>query len=236
MSVRAFPARSSTSSRNSIAPSMSWSAATPIRPMSARSTDGWSPRRQIRHARHRDRPQARSRRRATSSAPGPTTPSSAPRRYARDPEQTALLEAYDRVAAPIANASGGLDHGNAVARAQQRRRERARRYHRRRPARRDQRRGKRRRGDRLHQSGRHPHRHRAEGGRRGDLCRRVRQPAVPQSAGDADADRQADQGHARTAMARSETAADPAGLEGFCLCMGRLQSRTASASSPSGCR
>ena len=48
--------------------------------------------------------------------------------------------------------------------------------------------------------------------------------------------RQTDQGHAGTAMARSETAADPAGLEGFHLCMGQQQSRTASASLPSGCR
>ena len=42
-------------------------------------------RRQIRHARHRDRSQARSRRRATSSAPKPTTPSSAPQRSQRTP-------------------------------------------------------------------------------------------------------------------------------------------------------
>ena len=75
------------------------------------------------------------------------------------------------------------------------------------------RRGRWRRRDRLHQSRRHPHRYPAKGGRRGDLCRRVRQPAVPQPAGHADADGNADQGHAGAAMARSEAAADSAGLE-----------------------
>ena len=39
-------------------------------------------------------------------------------RYAKDPEQTALIEAYDKLAAPIANRRGGIDHGDAVARAQ----------------------------------------------------------------------------------------------------------------------
>ena len=50
---------------------------------------------------------------------------------AKDPEQTALIESYDRLAAPIANRPAGSRHGNAVARAQRRRRERARRHHRR---------------------------------------------------------------------------------------------------------
>ena len=41
-----------------------------------------------------------------SSAPKPTTSSSAPR-LAKDPEQTALLESYDRMAAPLANRPAG---------------------------------------------------------------------------------------------------------------------------------
>ena len=56
---------------------------------------------------------------------------------AKDPEQTALIAAYDKLAAPIADRRGRLDHRNAVARAQRRRREPARRYHRRCPAGRD---------------------------------------------------------------------------------------------------
>ena len=62
-----------------------------------------------------------------------------------------------------------------------------------------------------------------QGRRRGDLRRSVRQPAVPQPAGDDDADRKADQGHAGTAMARSEAAADPAGLERLLLCLGQRE-------------
>ena len=58
--------------------------------------------------------------------------------YAKDPEQTALLQSYDKVAAPIANRRAGVGHRNAVAHAQRCRRERARRYHRRRAAGRDQ--------------------------------------------------------------------------------------------------
>ena len=109
--------------------------------------------------------------------------------YAKDPEQTALIEAYDKVAAPIANRPAGsvtetLSRvpneagesalGDIIADAQL-------------AATSDG--SERRRGDRVHQSRRHPHRHRQEGGRRGDLRRRVRQPAVPQPAGDDDADR-----------------------------------------------
>ena len=147
---------------------------------------------------------------------------------AKDPEQTALLAAYDKVAAPIANRQAGSITRNAVARAQRCRREPARRYHRRCPTGRDRRRRWRRR-DRLHQSRRHPHRYPAKGRRRGGLCRRVRQPAVPQPAGDADADGNADQGHAGAAMARPEAAADPAGLKWLFLCLGRRQGRLASA-------
>ncbi len=58
--------------------------------------------------------------------------------YASDPQQTALLESYDKLAAPIANRPAGSVTRNAVAQAQQCRRKRARRYRRRRPARRDQ--------------------------------------------------------------------------------------------------
>ncbi len=50
--------------------------------------------------------------------------------HAKDPEQTALLEAYDKLSGPIANRIAGVHHRNAVARAQPGRRERARRYHR----------------------------------------------------------------------------------------------------------
>ena len=155
---------------------------------------------------------------------------------AKDPEQTALIESYDRVAAPIANRPAGSvtetlsrvpnnagesPLGDIIADAQLAATSAAANG-----------------GaviaftnpggvrtDIAH-----------EGGWRGDLCRSVRQPAVPQPAGDADADRQTDQGHARAAMARSEAAANPAGLEGIRLCLGRRQGPMASASSPSGCR
>ena len=60
-------------------------------------------------------------------------------------------------------------------------------------------------------------------GWRGDLRRPVRQPAVPEPAGHADADGNADQGRAGAAMARPEAAADSAGLEGVRLCLGRRQ-------------
>ena len=143
--------------------------------------------------------------------------------YAKDPEQTALLDAYDKFAGPIANRVAGSitaslsrlpnDAGESVL------------------------------GDliadaqldatRADDNGgaaiafTNPGGIRndivEEAGRRGDLCRRVRQPAVPQSAGDADADRRADQGHAGAAMARSRAPADSAGLEGIQLCLGQRQ-------------
>ena len=46
----------------------------------------------------------------------------------------------------------------------------------------------------------------------------------------------ADQGHAGAAMARSEAAADPAGVEGLQLCVGRQRSPTANACWPNACR
>ena len=134
---------------------------------------------------------------------------------AKDRSQTALLASYDRVAAPIANRLAGTVTetlsrspnnagesalGDVIADAQLAATSTD---------------GQWRRGDRLHQSGRRAHRHRAQGRWRGDLRRHLRKPAVPQPAGDADADRKADQGHARAAMARSEAAADPAGLQGL---------------------
>ena len=131
---------------------------------------------------------------------------------------------------------GGVDHRNAVADAQRRRRKRARRYHRRRPAGRDPRRGQRRRRDRLHQSGRRPQRYPQEGRRGRELWRRVRQPAVPQPAGDADADGNADQEHARAAMARPETAADSAGLEQASATAGTAPGQMAIAWPPKQCR
>ena len=147
---------------------------------------------------------------------------------AKDPEQTALLAAYDKVAAPIANRRAGsitdtLSRvpndagesalGDIIADAQ------------------------------LAATSRdadggaviaftNPGGIRTDiprkGGRRGDLCRSVRQPAVPQPAGHADADGNADQEHAGAAMARPEAAADSAGLEGFQLCLGRRETRMAS--------
>ena len=143
--------------------------------------------------------------------------------FARDPQQTALLDSYDRLAAPIAsrpagsitetlsrmpNAAGESVLGDIVADAQLA-------------------------ATRAEANGgaviafTNPGGVRSditeEGRRRGDLWRRVRQPAVPQPAGDADADGNADQEHARAAMARPETAADPAGLERLQLQLGRRQ-------------
>ena len=68
--------------------------------------EGLSPRRQIRHPRHRDRPQARSCHRDVVSAKANNTIVRTAS-YARNPEQTALLESYDKVAAPIANRPAG---------------------------------------------------------------------------------------------------------------------------------
>ena len=56
-----------------------------------------------------------------------------------------------------------------------------------------------------------------------ELCRRLRQPAVPQPAGHDDAVGRADQGRAGAAMARPEAAADPAGLQRVQLPLGRRQ-------------
>ena len=102
----ASPARSSTSSRNSTRRSTSWSPATPTAPMSARSTAGSSLRRQIRHARHRDRPQARSRHARHRQRQGRQHHRSHGT-LAKDAEQTALIDAYDRLAAPIASRPAG---------------------------------------------------------------------------------------------------------------------------------
>ncbi len=122
---------------------------------------------------------------------------------AKDPEQTALLEAYDKFAAPIGNRQAGsiaetLSRmpndagesalGDIIADAQLAATTAAARWRRR---------------DRVHQSGRHPHRHHEETGRCCDLRRRVRQPAIPQSTGHADAHGNPDQEPARAAVARS---------------------------------
>jgi 5'-nucleotidase len=141
--------------------------------------------------------------------------------YARDPEQTALIESYDRVAAPIANRPAGsitetLSRtpndagesalGDIVADAQL-------------AATRADKDG----GaviaftnpggvrDSVSEKGRE----------RGDLRRCLFQPAVPEPAGHADADGSADQGRARAAMARSEAAADLASFKRFQLHMGQ---------------
>ena len=82
----------------------------------------------------------------------------------KDPEQTALIAAYDKLVgrrSPTARPDRSRQTLSRVP--NDGRRERARRRHRRRPARRDADARGRRRGDRLHQSRRHPHRHRAEG-------------------------------------------------------------------------
>ena len=140
---------------------------------------------------------------------------------ARDPEQTALLAAYDKVAAPIANRAAGSitetlsrvpnDAGESAL------------------------------GDIIADAQLAATSAEADGGaviaftnpggirtdiprkagRRGDLRRPVRQPAVPQPAGHADADGNANQEPAGAAMARPEAAADPAGLAGVFLCLGR---------------
>ena len=60
--------------------------------------------------------------------------------YAKDPEQTALLDVLRQTRRADRQPPGRLDHRDAVARAQRGRRERARRYRRRRPAGRDPRR------------------------------------------------------------------------------------------------
>ena len=99
--------------------------------------------------------------------------------YAKNPDQTVLLRILRQGGGADRQPSGRFDHRDAVARTQQCRREPARRYHRRRATRRDQPCCERRRGDRLHQPRRRAHRHRVQGGRRGDLRRPVRQPAVP---------------------------------------------------------
>ena len=139
--------------------------------------------------------------------------------YARDPEQTALLESYDRLAAPIANRPAG-SLTETLSRVPDNAGESARRYRRRCPARRDGSRGQGRRRDGDDQSRRHPHRHCQESGQHGELRRPVRQPAIPQPVDHADADRRADQGGAGTTMDRAEPAADSPGLEGLRLHLG----------------
>ena len=101
---------------------------------------------------------------------------------ASDPAQAALLRSLRQGRRPHRQPPRRLGHGNAVARAQPDRRERARRRRRGCAARRDARRGQGRRRDRHDQPRRHPHRYREEGRRHGELCRRVCEPAVPQPA------------------------------------------------------
>jgi 5'-nucleotidase len=139
---------------------------------------------------------------------------------ARDPEQTALIDSYEKVAAPIANRRAGTITatlsrapnltgesvlGDVVADAQL-------------AATRSEANGGA--GDGLHQSRRHPHRHRDERRRRRQLRGNVRRATVPQPPGHADADGRADQGDAGAAMARSGAPAHPAGLRRIFLRMG----------------
>ncbi len=141
--------------------------------------------------------------------------------YARDPEQTALLEAYDKFAAPIANRRAGSvtetlsrmpnDAGESTL------------------------------GDIIADAQLAATSAAADGGAaiaftnpggiRTDIAGKedgavtyaecVREPAVPQSARHADADGKPDQEHARAAMARSKATADSSGLEGFQLHLGQ---------------
>ena len=102
---------------------------------------------------------------------------------AKEPEQTALIESYEKVAAPIANRRAGTDHRDTVARAEPDRRKRARRCRGGRAACGDAQRG---------QDGGAVMAFTNPGGVRTDIPRkedgtvtyadRVRQPAVPQSA------------------------------------------------------
>jgi len=143
--------------------------------------------------------------------------------YAKKPRTDRAAESYDKVAAPIANRPAGTIT-ETLSRLPNNAAKPARRYHRRCAARRDQPCCERRRGDRLHHPGgiRIDIAHRQEGAvTYADLF--ASQP-FRKPAGDADAERKADQGHARAAMARSEAAADPAGLEGLYVCMGQQQS------------
>ncbi len=143
--------------------------------------------------------------------------------YAKDPEQTALLTSYDKVAAPIAARRAGsveatLSHlpgpagesplGDIIADAQLAATQA--------PA-----------NGGAVMAFTNPGGIRnditQERGRRGQLRRHLRQPTVPEPACHADADRRADQADAGAAMARSEAAANPSGLEGIQLHLGRRQ-------------
>ncbi len=142
---------------------------------------------------------------------------------AKDPEQTALIDAYDKLSAPIANRPAGsvtqtLSRvpndagesalGDVIADAQLAATKDAQGWQR---------------CHRAHQSRRHPHRHHPERERRGVLWRTVREPAIPQPPRHDDADRQPAQGHAGAAMARSEAAADPPGVDRVQLQLGRIK-------------
>ena len=82
--------------------------------------------------------------------------------YAKDPGSNRAARRLRQARRPDRQPPRGIDHGDAVAHAQQCRRERARRYRRRRATGRDPQRCKRRRRDRIHQSGRRPRRHSEE--------------------------------------------------------------------------
>ncbi len=174
-------------------------------------------RRQIRHPRHHDRSETRSRDAATSSAPRPTMSSSAPAPTPGIPNRprcwrpttswprrspTARRDRSPKRCRTCPNDAGESALGDIIADAQLAATQADRQWRRR---------------DRVHQSRRHPRQRDQKRRRRGVLRRPVRQPAVPQPAGDADADRRADQECAGAAMARPEAAADSAGLEWFRL-------------------
>ena len=141
----------------------------------------------------------------------------------RDPEQTALIEAYDKLAAPIASRPAGFVTQTLSRVAQRCRRKRTRRRDRGCTARRDARRGQWRRHHRDDQSRRHPHRPRPPRQRHHQLWRRVREPAVPQPARHHDADRRPAQKSPGAAMAGRQAAADPSGLERIQLRLGCVE-------------
>ena len=132
--------------------------------------------------------------------------------------------------------SGGIDHRNAVAHAQRGRRKRARRYRRRRPAGRDP----------AEANGgaviafTNPGGVRSditeEGRRRGELWRRVRQPAVPQPAGDADADGSADQGTCWSSNGSTRNGRGSCRSRAASATAGTAQADRRSRGSPIGCR
>ena len=141
---------------------------------------------------------------------------------AKNPEQTELIAAYEKLAVPLAkrvvgrigapltldaNPAGETPLGDIIADAQLAATQKA---------------GG---ADRPDEPGRHPLGPRHDGGWPASLRRPVLGAAVLQQAGDDDADGPAAQARARAAMDRPEASADPAGLERIYLRLGQQQGR-----------